>query len=409
MTDRRFASFALDLRSLDHVRRHAARHGWLIETPDEFRAGWGRTLAADQVSLDANGSWEAVDPPLLGHLADVEVDAGPLAFSFQPFERRSALHAWLPEHSLYATRDGQRLWTASGSIEAALADMDATEDDPSAPYSVQSRIDELTEDAYESAVRRLVTVLREGSVEKVVLGQGVRVRVDRAIDPAVIADRLRRREPSYTLYALGWRGGRFVGATPELLVGVTDGSVRAHPLAGTVSLDRPSAVDADAALLGSEKMLREHASVVEDLRERLEPACRGIAIDSRPSVVRYRTVSHLGTWVRAKTRHSSISATNLLALLHPTPAVGGRPRERAATLIAELEPRPRDCFAGSVGWLDAQGNGEFWIAIRGLELRDRAARLWGGAGIVADSDPADERLEVAEKVARLLAVLDPIV
>ena len=95
----------------------------------------------------------------------------------------------------------------------------------------------------------------------------------------------------------------------------------------------------------------------------------------------------------------------LAGLLHPTPAVGGEPREAALTAIAELEDMDRGWYAGPVGWMDASEDGELCVALRSALVRDRPAHLYAGAGIVADSDPAAELAETELKLDALLPLL----
>ncbi|MGH9020103.1 MAG: chorismate-binding protein, partial [Acidimicrobiales bacterium] len=200
----------------------------------------------------------------------------------------------------------------------------------------------------------------------------------------------------------------FVGASPELLVRREGARVTCNPLAGTISL--PAAADPDdyeTWLLGSAKNLHEHAVVVDEIVSLLARDYDDITADPQPSIVALRSVAHLGSWVTA-VRSDASSAPDALAvlrLLHPTAAVGGLPRAAALDLIAELEVHDRGHYAGPVGWVDARGDGEWWIGLRGVIVADRSFEAWAGAGIVSESDPIAEREETRDKLAVVLSAL----
>ena len=120
--------------------------------------------------------------------------------------------------------------------------------------------------------------------------------------------------------------------------------------------------------------------------------------------MRVANIQHLATPIQAQLADSR-SAIELAGLLHPTPAVGGEPRENAIELIDELEGLDRGWYAGPVGWMDATEDGEFCVALRSGLLRDRTAHLYAGCGIVAGSDPADELAEAEIKLEALLPLL----
>jgi len=141
-------------------------------------------------------------------------------------------------------------------------------------------------------------------------------------------------------------------------------------------------------------------------REVLERVSADVVTDPRPQLLRLANVSHLATHVEAWLPVSAPSALALALLLHPTAAVGGTPRADALEMIRRLEAAPRGRYAGPVGWVDANGDGEFAIALRCAQVTDNVARLWAGAGIVADSDPDSE---VAETTAKFDAVLSALV
>jgi isochorismate synthase len=226
------------------------------------------------------------------------------------------------------------------------------------------------------------------------------------LDPASIAQRLRQREPICTIYSMPTADGRrFVGASPELLARREGTSIECHPLAGTISLP-PNVAPDDYQnwLLGSTKNLHEHAVLVDDVVTTLSDHYDDITADAEPSIVSLRTVAHLGTWVRGHaTSTTAPDALEVLRLLHPTAAVGGIPRASAYDLICRLEQHDRGHYAGPVGWLDANGDGEWWVGIRGVMVSGTEFEAWAGAGIVSESDPIAEREETKDKLASVLS------
>jgi isochorismate synthase len=230
--------------------------------------------------------------------------------------------------------------------------------------------------------------------------------VDSAPPAVTVLGRLTQAEPAcWTFGFCRADGGGFVGASPELLVSKRAGRVASYPLAGTVALGE-DALAADA-LLGSDKTLEEHALVVADVATILSGLCDQLEVPESPSPVPLRTMAHLGTRIEGTLRGSTgwPSALDLVAALHPTPAVGGVPRRDALTLIAELEPGPRGPWAGPVGWMDADGDGDWVIGIRSATLEQRSVTVWAGAGIVAASDP---QAELAETTVKLTTVIEEI-
>ncbi len=222
-------------------------------------------------------------------------------------------------------------------------------------------------------------------------------------DRLAILDRLRRSHPSCFTYAVGG----FVGASPELLIRRRGEDVVSCPMAGTVQ--RGATPEEDEALTAtlrrSVKEAEEHRLLVEAVVSALAPVCAGPPKAGEPDVVRFPTVSHLATRVSGVLREPAPSALALAGLLHPTPAVGGLPRVEALAAIAALEEFDRGLYAGPVGWVDANGDGEWAVALRGAQLDGRRARLAAGAGIVAGSDPEAEWAETEAKLRPMLAAV----
>lgn len=248
--------------------------------------------------------------------------------------------------------------------------------------------------------------VRQQLLRKVVLARGVRVRAAR-FDWSRILRRLRAGYPTCTLFAVA-RGDRcFLGATPERLVRVEEGRVGAMALAG--SAPRGEAEDEDrrlgAMLLASAKDRIEHAVVVEVLREAISAACASVSVADTPSLLTFHNVQHLYTPITARVR-DRLTVLDLVGRLHPTPAVGGVPRDDALGWIRRHEGLDRGWYAGPVGWMDRDGEGEFDVAIRSALVRREEALLYAGCGIVGDSDPDEEYAESNLKLRPMLSALE---
>jgi menaquinone-specific isochorismate synthase len=253
------------------------------------------------------------------------------------------------------------------------------------------------------SVRRILSAIDAGDVRKVVLARQLVVEAGVAFDRRAVLDRLRRSHPSCFTYA----AGGFVGASPELLVRRRGDDVASCPMAGTVR--RGATAEEDEALTAglrrSVKEAEEHRLLVDAVVAALAPVCVGRPSAGEPEVVRFPTVSHLATRVSGVLLRPAPSALALAGLLHPTPAVGGLPRTEALTTIAALEGFDRGLYAGPVGWVDAAGDGEWAVALRGAQLDGSRARLVAGAGIVAGSDPDAEWAETEVKLRPMLAAV----
>jgi len=255
-----------------------------------------------------------------------------------------------------------------------------------------------THDEWCSAVERALAAIGRGELEKVVLAREVVVEADRPFDLADVLLRLVAQQPGCYVYA----AGGLVGASPELLARRTGAVVESHPLAGTSTAESD---DALRALAASVKDAHEHRVVVDAILGALAPLCRELDAPAVPEVAVFGPVAHLATPVRGTLRDPAPSALAVARRLHPTPAVGGTPRAAALRSIAELEGFDRGRYAGPVGWVDARGDGEWAIALRGAEIAGGRARLVAGAGIVAGSQPEAEWAETQAKLEPMLRAL----
>lgn len=253
-------------------------------------------------------------------------------------------------------------------------------------------------EAVDDAVRRM----RARELNKVVLAHDLLALADEPLDPRFLLHGLAARYPSCWAFAVDG----LVGATPELLLRRRGDEVTSRVLAGTTW---PHS-GADAAVLAAELMASgkdrdEHRYAVESLADALRPYCSSLTLPEGPSVLELRNVLHLASEVVGQLDARSAPLLALAGAVHPTAAVGGTPTPSAVRLIDELEAMDRGRYAGPVGWVDAAGDGELGIALRCAQVQGRAARLFAGCGLVADSDPDEE---VAEATAKLIPIRDAL-
>ena len=182
-------------------------------------------------------------------------------------------------------------------------------------------------------------------------------------------------------------------------------------MAGTTDRANESNGVLPRELLASVKDSAEHRMVVEAIGGALGPLCSQLDVPARPDLVHLHNIIHLGTSVAgilARRSDGSVpTALDLVAALHPTPAVGGVPRDRALALIGRLEPEDRGHYAGPVGYVDAQGDGCWMLGIRSVTVQGPDARLAAGVGVVEGSDPATERVETVLKLTAVFDALAP--
>jgi menaquinone-specific isochorismate synthase len=177
-------------------------------------------------------------------------------------------------------------------------------------------------------------------------------------------------------------------------------------LAGTISRGQTpeSDIEQSNALAASDKNLQEHRFAVESMVDALTPFCSTVDTDVKPFSLALPDLWHLASDVYGKLKNN-ISVLDLAAFLHPTAAVAGTGRAEAQALIAELEPFDRGGYAGPVGWIGADGDGEWAIALRGGFIEDNVLTAFAGCGLVAESEPAAELAETNLKFAPVRGAL----
>ena len=248
-------------------------------------------------------------------------------------------------------------------------------------------------------VERALSTFSEGRLGKVVLARRAEFGFDGDLDPTLLLESLRAATPGcFHFYAEPEDGTAFLGASPERLFRRDGCSVMSEAVAGTRPRGASSAEDKGLrdALLHSPKDRVEHTYVSKGIREALQPLCEELEIENRVSEMKLARGRHLRSKVRG-TLGDGVTDAALLDAMHPTPAVGGHPRNEALEQIHALESFDRGWYAGPVGWIGAEGS-EFAVGIRSGLVRGRTLALFSGAGIVAGSVPDEEWAEIEQKI-----------
>lgn len=272
-----------------------------------------------------------------------------------------------------------------------------------------ARYDAGEQERWERGVEEALERIRGGDLEKVVLARALDVPAADAVDPAAAYRRLRDDDPRSSLFLVQPAPGTaFLGGSPELLGAARGRSFRATAVAGSVARGRTSEEDRALGrrLLESEKDRREQAIVAEEIRRCLSGRLRAVSVGD-PRLLKLARIQHLESSVEGRFPEPGEAPRLLevIADLHPTPAVCGRPRDGALAFLRGSERFERGWYAAPIGWLGPGGDGAFVPGLRSAVLHDGTWRLFAGAGIVEGSDPAAEWEETGVKFVPMLRAL----
>lgn len=269
-----------------------------------------------------------------------------------------------------------------------------------------------SEVAYKQQVSKAIELIKQKCITKLVMARSLEIGLT---DELVIDELL------FNFCSLNQAGYTFsvpidltkpyahllIGVSPELLIRKQGAMITTNPLAGSIARGKtPQQDEANAQmLLHSAKDQFEHSLVVKSIAEVLEPYCKQLVIPDKPSLIATTNLWHLSTFIQAELHNPTLDVLEVALQLHPTPAVGGYPKQLVTHYINELETFNRDLYAGLVGWSNAQGDGEWAVTIRCAECKANKLRLFAGAGIVEDSIAESELIETAVKFNTLLIAL----
>ena len=342
--------------------------------------------------------------------AALQAQAAPIplrGFLARPFAPDAAASVVVPA-LLLRWEDGQAQLAvaASRANDAARLQAMLTNPPPLRPPLMVDGGHRFTRAAWIAAVDAARAEIRAGHLQKLVLARDSYRDSLRPVPVSSVLECLSATTPGCYLFAVTTAdGGTFLGASPEQLFRLEGEELTTESLAGT--RQRGDTPDEDAALatdlLHSRKDTREQMIVTDFLAAALSALCASHDIASAPVIRPLASVQHLVTPGRGRLR-PGVTPDDVLAALHPTPAVCGLPRAAALAAMARLEPAPRGLYAGAIGFIDTQ-TAEFAVAIRSALVTATRATVYGGAGIVEASDPLEEWNETSWKMRPLLAAL----
>jgi menaquinone-specific isochorismate synthase len=401
----------------------AGDHGLLWRDERGGLAGIGAALRIDLPGglADAEGVRGAGEA-LRSIVSDDAVGlpgCGPVAMGALPFDRGAPASLVVPERVV--GRLGDRGWVTTIEPDGHGREADEVPEDGKTagnegidgsplPLEYPEPPDQFTlipsvpQGAWKALVAEAVSRISAGEFRKVVLARQVEISGNRPFVVSDVLSRLVALYPSCMVFSIEG----FIGASPELLIARTGTTISSHPLAGTVARSGDAHADAAlvAGLMASGKARREHQVVVDALRTALAPVCAELDVPAEPSVMSLRNVSHLATEITGRLGGGGPeTALELVARVHPTPAVGGDPTAVAVRYLQTVEGFDRGRYAGPVGWVDARGDGAWAVGIRCAEVDGPHARIFAGNGVVQGSDPSDELTETQLKLQALLAAM----
>ena len=262
------------------------------------------------------------------------------------------------------------------------------------------------ENRWTEQCKKALQTFESGELEKIILARQTVLEFNSSFSPLLFL--LRYPYPQNAIYRFYFEpveNHAFFSFTPERLYRRDGKRLLTEALAGTCSKESINGSDlhASEALLNSEKDIREHNFVKEMIHEELLKICSDIDMEEEAQVLQLHRLAHLYTRCAARLKPEFAHDSAILQLLHPTPAVGGVPKDPILRHIMELEPFSRGWYAGPVGWVSRDAS-EFCVAIRSALVNGRFAYLYSGAGIVKGSDPALEWEEIEQKIGDLLAI-----
>ncbi|MFS0674394.1 isochorismate synthase [Ornithinibacillus sp. 179-J 7C1 HS] len=265
---------------------------------------------------------------------------------------------------------------------------------------------EINPEEWKRTVKAATEHISAGSTNKIVLARELQLQLANKIQLTGVIRELIESQPTSYIFAFEQGDDCFIGASPERLVKVEKNDLLSTCLAGTAPRGSNDSEDEEFGhqLLHDQKNLEEHDFVVQMIRTSLEEFCKEIQVPNQPVLYKLRNLQHLYTPVRGKFKQGK-SILDVIEKLHPTPALGGEPREAAIDFIRENEMLDRGWYGAPIGWIDSNEHGEFAVAIRSGLMKGNKASLFAGCGVVKDSDPEAEYIETGIKFLPMLKVL----
>ncbi|MFF2449181.1 isochorismate synthase MenF [Neobacillus sp. NPDC058068] len=409
------------------------RFFWKDPTDEIVLVGLGisKQIQSDQVTdrfFHVEKEWEKFLKDSLIYNTYTEIAVGPVmfgGFSFDPLKEKTELwskyadslfhipkyllsiikgQAYLTTNTICTPHDDLSLF--SKIIEERNLILHSLTTNYRAKSTSLIRTNEIMPEKWKESVDGVVKELTNGTLKKVVLARELRLIFDGQIEAENVLDRLFSQQQESFIFAFESNGDCFIGASPERLVKKQGNEIFSTCLAGSISRGETEQEDRllGEKLLTDQKNLIEHQYVVEMIKEALEESCHEMILPDKPQLMKIRDIQHLYTPVIGKC-HKDTSLMLLVERLHPTPALGGLPKDAAVEKIRQVEVLDRGFYAAPLGWADYRRNGEFAVSIRSGLLQGEEASLFAGCGVVADSEAESEYLETSLKFTPMLRAL----
>ncbi|MFH2047847.1 MAG: isochorismate synthase, partial [bacterium] len=271
---------------------------------------------------------------------------------------------------------------------------------------ILNRTDNPDQDGWQINVKKILDLIETGRIEKLVTARESTVKFSENLDSVFILRSLKKSTPGCFHFCFQpEKDYAFIGASPERLYHRNKNQIITEALAGTRVRGKTSDEDNRLGneLLNSEKDIREQSFVSKSIKNNLDRLCSKLRVDKETTLMKLARVQHLMTGIEGKLKEG-ITDQDILGNLHPTPAVGGYPQEKAVDLISEIEPFDRGWYTGPIGWI-SKDKADFAVAIRSGLIVKNKLHIYAGAGIVKGSDPDNEWNEIESKIATFMKVL----
>ncbi|WP_338777892.1 isochorismate synthase [Metabacillus sp. FJAT-52054] len=406
---------------------------WMSPNSDETMVGAGNEWIIDTAE-QSNARFTEIETEwkrFKKYTDSSNSDKGPIlmgGFSFDPFKNEN--HLWEPyKEGRFVLPSFLGVWKKGQKPEVTIAKVilpNETVEEAEADFTERAlyvkklcrgkitagstpapfEMNEHHTEEWLASITKATESIRNGELDKVVLARDITLDSETPIDVQGALKTLINEQQSSFRFIFENGSSSFIGATPERLVQIKDQHVRSACLAGTIKRGSSDKEDQllERELLEDQKNLEEHAYVVKMIREALLNHCSDLQCPNGPGIYKTKNVQHLYTPIEGVLNNQS-SLLDIVKHLHPTPALGGLPQEKAMSMIREIEPMHRGWYAAPIGWLDTEGNGEFAVAIRSSLVKENSAVLYAGCGIVKDSNPKMEYEETKMKLRPMLSAL----
>lgn len=386
---------------------------WIWRAPDGAQNLCGRGALIDDMEVAAwrelQRDWRRIGgdgAPPLAFLTAPPL-GGALRLAAPKFLWRSGpAGAWLQLNGLRAQWDGLR---AQAAEWLRLAEPAPVTPRPPAQAAAIRHLPVETPDfaVWRARVAAATAGIAARRFDKIVLARKLSFYASRAYDPDRLLRQMGPQARTGRRFRFPWRDGAVIADSPEILAEARGGQITSHALAGTAPRHDDEAADARARkmLVSSPKERREHEIVAAFIAQTLDGFCDAVTRSATPMIMRLPGLQHLWTPVSGRLRPGA-DLLDVIARLHPTPAVTGFPREAARDFLHQAEEDRDGLYTGLAGWIDGAGDGEAAVVLRAAFLRGAEAQLWAGAGVMAESRADAEWRETSLKMRAMRRLIE---